>query len=222
MVQKSPEFSRRHRTQACAIRMSSAQSKWGSSWADTQTDRQIQLFMLSLSLSLPLQTQRSSCLPYWQCSSVWWMRCLPTAVWPNYPKHLETRFRTWRERVLWASGRNGIWWPEICTETSRRCETSRCFSTHITAKMLCVTQTDSELLHLQFERDFRETMNMTAYEGARIKTPLLRPSDGCVSRNFSAVRTHFPSNDSGLFMAHGLIRSMLLSPKLILKFNFSF
>ncbi|KAK2887734.1 hypothetical protein QQF64_013007 [Cirrhinus molitorella] len=35
----------------------------------------------------------------------------------------------------------------------------------------------------QFERDFRE--NMTAYEGVRIKTPLLKPSDGCFSRNFS-------------------------------------
>uniref|UniRef100_A0A8C1UX67 Interleukin-6 n=1 Tax=Cyprinus carpio TaxID=7962 RepID=A0A8C1UX67_CYPCA len=58
----------------------------------------------------------------------------------------------------------------------------------------------------QFERDFRETVNMTAYEGARIKTPLLRPSDGCVSRNFSAVRTHFPSNDSGLFMAHAYMK----------------
>uniref|UniRef100_A0A672LYQ1 Interleukin-6 n=1 Tax=Sinocyclocheilus grahami TaxID=75366 RepID=A0A672LYQ1_SINGR len=37
----------------------------------------------------------------------------------------------------------------------------------------------------QFERDFRETVNMTAYEGVRITTPLLRPSDGCLSRNFS-------------------------------------
>ncbi|XP_016428412.1 interleukin-6 [Sinocyclocheilus rhinocerous] len=38
----------------------------------------------------------------------------------------------------------------------------------------------------QFERDFRETVNMTAYEGVRITTPLLTPSDGCLSRNFSA------------------------------------
>ncbi|KAF4100871.1 hypothetical protein G5714_019067 [Onychostoma macrolepis] len=37
----------------------------------------------------------------------------------------------------------------------------------------------------QFERDFKETMNMTALEGVRIKTPLLKPSDGCLSRNFS-------------------------------------
>ncbi|XP_050993640.1 interleukin-6 [Labeo rohita] len=40
----------------------------------------------------------------------------------------------------------------------------------------------------QFERDFRETVNMTAYEGVRIKTPLLKPSDGCLSRNFSTER----------------------------------
>ncbi|ROI69372.1 Interleukin-6 [Anabarilius grahami] len=40
----------------------------------------------------------------------------------------------------------------------------------------------------QFERDFRETVNMTAYEGVRISTPLLRPSDGCLSRNFSTER----------------------------------
>uniref|UniRef100_A0A671Q4M1 Interleukin-6 n=1 Tax=Sinocyclocheilus anshuiensis TaxID=1608454 RepID=A0A671Q4M1_9TELE len=40
----------------------------------------------------------------------------------------------------------------------------------------------------QFERDFRETVNMTAYEGVRIETPLLKPSDGCLSRNFSAER----------------------------------
>uniref|UniRef100_A0A672MBT0 Interleukin-6 n=1 Tax=Sinocyclocheilus grahami TaxID=75366 RepID=A0A672MBT0_SINGR len=40
----------------------------------------------------------------------------------------------------------------------------------------------------QFERDFRETENMTAYEGVRIETPLLEPSDGCLSRNFSAER----------------------------------
>ncbi|XP_059411575.1 interleukin-6 [Carassius carassius] len=37
----------------------------------------------------------------------------------------------------------------------------------------------------QFKRDFRETVNMTAFEGVRVKTPLLRPSDGCLSRNFS-------------------------------------
>ncbi|XP_026088085.1 uncharacterized protein LOC113069455 isoform X2 [Carassius auratus] len=40
----------------------------------------------------------------------------------------------------------------------------------------------------QFERDFREMVNMTACEGVRIKTPLLRPSDGCLSRNFSTER----------------------------------
>uniref|UniRef100_A0A673IP07 Interleukin-6 n=1 Tax=Sinocyclocheilus rhinocerous TaxID=307959 RepID=A0A673IP07_9TELE len=50
----------------------------------------------------------------------------------------------------------------------------------------------------QFERDFRETVNMTAYEGVRIETPLLEPSDGCLSRNFSAVRTRFLSDDSEL------------------------
>ncbi|KTF76395.1 hypothetical protein cypCar_00035927, partial [Cyprinus carpio] len=33
----------------------------------------------------------------------------------------------------------------------------------------------------QFERDFREMVNMTAYEGVRVKTPLLKPSDGCLS-----------------------------------------
>uniref|UniRef100_A0A8C2C6R1 Interleukin-6 n=1 Tax=Cyprinus carpio TaxID=7962 RepID=A0A8C2C6R1_CYPCA len=38
----------------------------------------------------------------------------------------------------------------------------------------------------QFERDFREMVNMTAYEGVRVKTPLLKPSDGCLSRNFSS------------------------------------
>ncbi|XP_077050974.1 interleukin-6 [Siphateles boraxobius] len=40
----------------------------------------------------------------------------------------------------------------------------------------------------QFESDFRETANMTAYEVVRISTPLLKPSDGCVSRNFSTER----------------------------------
>lgn len=103
----------------------------GSSCAD----RQIQLFTFSLWLSL--QTQRSSCLQYWQLSSVWSTRCLHTAVWPNYPKYLGMRFKTWMEKVLWATGRNGIWWPEICTGTSRCCETSRCFSTQINVKMLC-------------------------------------------------------------------------------------
>ncbi|XP_026145065.1 interleukin-6-like [Carassius auratus] len=37
----------------------------------------------------------------------------------------------------------------------------------------------------QFKRDFRQTVNMTAFEDVRVKTPLLRPSDGCLSRNFS-------------------------------------
>ncbi|XP_067282318.1 interleukin-6 isoform X2 [Pseudorasbora parva] len=40
----------------------------------------------------------------------------------------------------------------------------------------------------QFETEFRETGNMTAYEGIRISTPLLQPSDGCLSRNFSTER----------------------------------
>lgn len=40
----------------------------------------------------------------------------------------------------------------------------------------------------QFESVFRETANMTAYEGVRISTPLLKPSDGCLSRNFSTER----------------------------------
>ncbi|XDV33737.1 hypothetical protein PO909_004036, partial [Leuciscus waleckii] len=40
----------------------------------------------------------------------------------------------------------------------------------------------------QFEREFRETVNMTAYEAVRISTPLLKPSDGCLSRNFSTER----------------------------------
>ncbi|KAK7124263.1 hypothetical protein R3I94_018584 [Phoxinus phoxinus] len=46
------------------------------------------------------------------------------------------------------------------------------------------------LLDEQFSeiRDFRETANMTAYEVVRISTPLLKPSDGCLSRNFSTER----------------------------------
>ncbi|XP_039534404.1 interleukin-6-like [Pimephales promelas] len=40
----------------------------------------------------------------------------------------------------------------------------------------------------QFENDFREAVNMTAYEGVRVSTPLLKPSDGCLSRNFSTER----------------------------------
>ncbi|NP_001248378.1 interleukin-6 precursor [Danio rerio] len=40
----------------------------------------------------------------------------------------------------------------------------------------------------QFERDFREMVNMTAFEGVRISTPLLKPSDRCLSKNFSTER----------------------------------
>ncbi|XP_043089082.1 interleukin-6 isoform X4 [Puntigrus tetrazona] len=38
----------------------------------------------------------------------------------------------------------------------------------------------------QFERDFKDAGNMTEFESVRIETPLLRPSDGCLSRNFSS------------------------------------
>ncbi|XP_051519448.1 interleukin-6-like [Myxocyprinus asiaticus] len=40
----------------------------------------------------------------------------------------------------------------------------------------------------QFEKDLREMLNMTSYEGVRISTPLLKHSDGCLSRNFSTER----------------------------------
>lgn len=185
-----PSFLQDVPREPCAIRMSSTLSKC-SVWAIGRmlVQQQTQLFTFSLSLSL--QAYCSSCLPYRRLSSIWWTRCPHTAVWLNYPKYRGTRFRTWMERVLWATDISGIWWPKICTGTSRCWETNRCSSLHINANMLCVTETNSGFLHLQFERDFRETVNMTAYEGVRIKTPLLKPSDGCLSRNFSTVRTNF-------------------------------
>ncbi|XP_073689011.1 interleukin-6 [Garra rufa] len=57
---------------------------------------------------------------------------------------------------------------------------------HLMAKDL--HQDVKTLRDQQFERDFRDTVNMTAYEGVRIKTPLLKHSDGCLSRNFSTER----------------------------------
>ncbi|XP_051527595.1 interleukin-6 [Myxocyprinus asiaticus] len=40
----------------------------------------------------------------------------------------------------------------------------------------------------QFEKDFKEMVNMTSFEGVKISTPLLKASDGCLSRNFSTER----------------------------------
>ncbi|KAI7799233.1 interleukin-6 [Triplophysa rosa] len=40
----------------------------------------------------------------------------------------------------------------------------------------------------QFDRDFRDAANMTSFEGVRIHTPVLKASDGCLSRNFSTER----------------------------------
>ncbi|KAA0709933.1 hypothetical protein E1301_Tti020257 [Triplophysa tibetana] len=40
----------------------------------------------------------------------------------------------------------------------------------------------------QFDRDFRDPANMTSFEGLRINTPVIKASDGCLSRNFSRER----------------------------------
>uniref|UniRef100_A0A8C1BG40 Interleukin-6 n=2 Tax=Cyprinus carpio TaxID=7962 RepID=A0A8C1BG40_CYPCA len=134
MVQKSPEFSRRHRTQACAIRMSSAQNA-------------------ALFLSAVLAVFIS----------------LVDAV-PAYSGLTELS-ETSGDEVQDVEGKSPLSerqkWYLMARDLHRDVKTLR---------------------DQQFERDFRETVNMTAYEGAKIKTPLLRPSDGCVSRNFSAER----------------------------------
>ncbi|XP_056596787.1 interleukin-6 isoform X2 [Triplophysa dalaica] len=40
----------------------------------------------------------------------------------------------------------------------------------------------------QFDRDFRDPANMTSFEGLRTNTPVLKASDGCLSRNFNRER----------------------------------
>ncbi|XP_051948267.1 interleukin-6-like [Xyrauchen texanus] len=40
----------------------------------------------------------------------------------------------------------------------------------------------------QFEKEFKEMVNMTSFEGVKISTPHLKATDGCLSRNFSTER----------------------------------
>lgn len=50
---------------------------------------------------------------------------------------------------------------------------------------------------------------MTSFEGVRIKTPVLKASDGCLSRNFSTVRTRPIFVKSAIMTIYNYLRPVL-------------